>query len=93
MSRGETRAGKPVLLHSKLAPPKTFNKALDRPRLVELLGEARVARVNLVLGPAGFGKSTILRQAWAARRRDRVAWLTLDEGDNDPGRRPCTRSR
>ena len=86
MARGETRAGKPVLLHSKLAPPKTFNKVLDRPRLVELLGEDRVARVNLVLGPAGFGKSTILRQAWAARQRDRVAWLTLDEGDNDPGR-------
>lgn len=86
MSREETRAGKPVLLHSKLAPPKTFSKVLDRPRLVELLGKDRVARVNLVLGPAGFGKSTILRQAWAARKRDEVAWLTLDEGDNDPGR-------
>lgn len=87
MSGGkDTRAGQPVLLHSKLVPPKTFNKVLDRPQLIEQLGEERVARVNLVLGPAGFGKSTVLRQAWATRRRDRTAWLTLDEGDNDPGR-------
>ena len=35
--------------------------------------------------PAGYGKTTLLaawREAEAARKP--VAWLTLDEGDNDP---------
>ena len=42
-------------------------------------------RLSLVACPAGFGKTTLLaawREAEAARKP--VAWLTLDEGDNDP---------
>ena len=41
--------------------------------------------LSLVVCPAGFGKTTMLaawHQAETARRP--VAWLTLDEGDNDP---------
>ena len=42
-------------------------------------------RLSLVACPAGFGKTTLLaawREVEAARRP--VAWLTVDEGDNDP---------
>ena len=41
-------------------------------------------QLSLVACPAGFGKSTLLA-AWREREaRDRpVAWVTLDEGDND----------
>ena len=42
-------------------------------------------RLTLVACPAGFGKTTLLaawREAEAARKP--VAWLTVDEGDNDP---------
>ena len=48
-------------------------------------GAGRIARLTLVACPAGFGKTTLLaawREAEAARKP--VAWLTLDEGDNDP---------
>jgi ATP/maltotriose-dependent transcriptional regulator MalT len=37
----------------------------------------------LVCAPAGAGK-TALRADWARRGRWPVAWLSLDEGDNDP---------
>ena len=36
-----------------------------------------------VTAPGGYGKTTLLAQ-WAARGAGRVAWLSLDERDNDP---------
>jgi LuxR family maltose regulon positive regulatory protein len=37
----------------------------------------------LVDTPAGFGKTTLL-SAWARECERPVAWLSVDEGDNDP---------
>jgi LuxR family maltose regulon positive regulatory protein len=44
-------------------------------------------KLTLVSTPAGFGKTTLLSE-WVSRcgPRTRVAWLALDEGDNDPAR-------
>ena len=40
----------------------------------------------LISAPAGYGKTTLL-SAWAAQPIDRrVAWLSLDEADNDVAR-------
>jgi LuxR family maltose regulon positive regulatory protein len=39
----------------------------------------------LVSAPAGFGKTTLLAE-WAAQADLTLAWLSLDEGDNDPNR-------
>lgn len=39
----------------------------------------------MVSGPAGFGKTTLLSEFAALYARP-VAWLSLDEGDNDPTR-------
>ncbi|WP_028067487.1 LuxR family transcriptional regulator [Solirubrobacter soli] len=39
--------------------------------------------MTLVACPAGFGKSTLLA-AWRERREPEAAWVTLDEGDDDP---------
>jgi LuxR family transcriptional regulator, maltose regulon positive regulatory protein len=41
--------------------------------------------LTLVCTPAGFGKTTLLAD-WARRDPRPVAWLSLDEGDNDPAR-------
>jgi LuxR family maltose regulon positive regulatory protein len=76
----------PTLQRAKITPPAAFNKTLERPRILKLLERAKAARVNLVHGPAGFGKTTLLRQAYLARPPSKVAWITFDEGDNDPSR-------
>ena len=57
-------------------------RAVLRPRLVERLDEGLHRKLTLVSAPAGFGKTTLL-SAWVAGCDERVAWLSLDEGDND----------
>ena len=79
-----TRADAPVLLATKLHPPVVPAQIVARERLFARLREGRGRRLSLVACPAGFGKSTLLA-AW--READAggppMAWVTLDEGDND----------
>ncbi len=73
----------PVLLESKLRPPGLQGTPIVRPALEEL---RNARRVTAVAAPAGFGKSTLLA-LWARSCRDRsVAWLSLDEHDDDSAR-------
>jgi LuxR family transcriptional regulator, maltose regulon positive regulatory protein len=56
--------------------------------LVERLDREQGRRLTLLSAPAGFGKSTLLGE-WAAVRTGQenfIAWLSLDEADNDPAR-------
>ena len=48
-------------------------------------GLRRASGVTLISASAGFGKTTLVSE-WVARCKDSVAWLSLDEGDNDPAR-------
>ena len=78
-------AGQPILVGTKLHPPPVREETIPRERLLEGLRNGSDRRLTLVACPAGFGKTTLLaawREAEAARKP--VAWLTLDEGDNDP---------
>ena len=78
-------AGQPILVGTKLHPPSVRELTIPRERLVERLRSGSDRSLTLVACPAGFGKTTLLaawREAEAARKP--VAWLTLDEGDNDP---------
>lgn len=61
--------------------------SLSRPRLIALLNDALQRPLTLLCAPAGFGKSTLL-SGWATEAVDRpaLAWLTMDEDDNDPAR-------
>jgi len=52
---------------------------------VKRLAEGTAHELVLVCTPAGFGKTTLLGD-WARRSRWPVAWLSLDEDDNDPTR-------
>ena len=62
---------------------------VSRPRLIARLDEGRCQDHKLILisAPAGYGKTTLLGE-WIARSElcARVAWVSLDAGDNDPGR-------
>ena len=80
------------VLATKLYVPAPRREVVTRPRLLERLTTGRVGgrRLTLVCAPAGFGKSTLLSE-WAASSKTsdpawRVAWLSLDERDNDPSR-------
>src|SRR5688500_15217232 len=80
------------LLATKLHVPPPRPQIVARPRLLGRLGSAADAgrKLALVCAPAGFGKTTILTEWIALSRRHNpeigVAWLSLDEGDNDPSR-------
>jgi len=75
----------PVLIATKLHPPDVREQTIPRALLSERLSEGSRRRLTLVACPAGYGKTTLVaawRESEAARRP--IAWLTLDEGDNDP---------
>jgi LuxR family transcriptional regulator, maltose regulon positive regulatory protein len=85
MGDGADNGTGPVLIATKLRPPEVRDQVVPRERLVEPLRAGSGLRLSLVACPAGYGKTTLLaawREAEAARKP--VAWLTLDEGDNDP---------
>jgi LuxR family maltose regulon positive regulatory protein len=73
------------ILATKLYIPPPQPKPVVRPRLIERLDEGLHRRLILVCAPAGFGKTTLLSE-WVATLPRSVAWLSLDEGDNDPAR-------
>ncbi|WP_432523645.1 LuxR C-terminal-related transcriptional regulator [Kineococcus sp. SYSU DK006] len=75
------------LLETKFHAPRRRRGAVPRPRLAQRLDRGREGRLTLVCAPAGFGKTTLLAEraaAWAADGA-RVAWLSLDRQDADPG--------
>ena len=75
------------ILATKLYIPPPRPKVVLRPRLSERLNEAlhRTPGVTLISAPAGFGKTTLVSE-WVAGGKRPAAWLSLDEGDNDPTR-------
>src|SRR5215203_405310 len=82
-----TRAADP-LVSTKLRPSQARPKLVARPRLIESLAREPGRRLTLLSAPAGFGKTTLLNE-WAKSHTDGdsyVAWLSLDERDNDPTR-------
>jgi LuxR family maltose regulon positive regulatory protein len=74
-----------VLLATKLHIPRTRPGFVVRPRLADRLAQVQGGELTLVCAPAGFGKTALLAH-WARRSQRPVAWLSLDEGDNDPAR-------
>jgi len=75
------------LLATKLCLPPARPNLVPRPRLIRKLGEGLALghRLALVSAPAGFGKTTLVTE-WVHSGTRPVAWLSVDEGDNDPVR-------
>ena len=74
------------LLTTKLNVPPARAKLITRPRLIERLQEGLRYNLILVSAPAGFGKTTLLSEWARQNHRQSTAWLSLDNGDNDPVR-------
>src|SRR5258706_2502875 len=73
------------ILATKLYVPPPRPKAVLRPRLIERMNDSLHRKLTLISAPAGFGKTTLVCE-WIPHCERPAAWLSLDEGDNDPSR-------
>ena len=71
------------LVTSKLCRPPIRPGSVCRSSLIERLAEGDAQPVVSVVAPAGYGKTTLLSQ-WAERNGRAFAWVSVDDGDNDP---------
>ncbi|GAA1782216.1 AAA family ATPase [Agromyces lapidis] len=67
---------------SKFAPPRGRGGGVSRRRLIDRARASRASLVSLA-APAGYGKSTLLRE-WAELDDRVIVWVSLDRFDNDP---------
>jgi len=85
------------LLKTKLYIPKPRPNLVPRPELISRLNAGLNGKMTVVSAPAGFGKTTLISE-WihhmerGGKMEDElfhpssIAWLSLDEGDNDLAR-------
>ena len=74
----------PILATKLYIPPLRPNVVI-RPRLIEQLNKGLHRKLILISAPAGFGKTTLVSE-WVEGIERLAAWLSLDEGENDPAR-------
>lgn len=70
------------ILATKLYIPPPRTRSVPRPRLIEQLNASLDRKLTLVSASVGFGKTTLVSE-WVAGCGRTVAWLSLDEEDND----------
>lgn len=75
------------IIRSKLNPPLGGRYLVGRDRLNGWLETDDLPRLILVRAPAGFGKTTVMVQWYRVllQRGAPVAWISLEEPENDPG--------
>lgn len=76
------------LLATKFHVPPARPNLVPRSRLTAHLSEGLTRSLTLISAPAGFGKTTLVSE-WCASETGRgfpLAWLSLDNDDNDPSR-------
>ena len=71
------------MLLTKLHIPLAGNNIVHRTELFEKLNSGLSRKLILVSAPAGYGKTTLLSD-WIIQNKIPAAWLSLDNGDNDP---------
>jgi LuxR family maltose regulon positive regulatory protein len=81
------------LLATKFYVPHARHEIVPRPRLIKRVSKGLDRKMTLISAPAGFGKTTLVSE-WVEnlnsetpgtnQTQNRIAWLSLDEGDNDP---------
>jgi LuxR family maltose regulon positive regulatory protein len=73
------------LLVTKFCAPQARPDLVQRPHLFQRLNDGLHPSRKLILvsAPAGYGKTTLITE-WLKGLPGKTAWLSLDEGDNDP---------
>ncbi len=70
------------ILRTKLYIPPLRAKVVSRPQLIARLREDMEYKLTLISAPAGFGKTTLVSE-WVTGCKRPVAWVSLDDKDND----------
>lgn len=78
------------ILYAKLSTPPLRPDEILRTRILKKLEkscalEETLPQLILVSAPAGYGKTTLVRQ-WMTYHERQTAWLSLDTSDNEPQR-------
>jgi LuxR family maltose regulon positive regulatory protein len=71
------------LYASKLHRPPARPGTIRRSSLIRQLVRGTPCPIVSVVAPPGYGKTTLLSQ-WAEASDQAVAWVSVDQGDNDP---------
>ena len=75
-----------LVASSVLRPPAARPQTVTRQALLDALDESLATRLVLMVAPAGWGKTSLLRDWWLAAQDSGAAWLSVGERDNDPVR-------
>ena len=70
------------IIHTKLHRPPVPHDLIVRVQLLDRLNNRLNRPLSLVSAPAGYGKSTLV-SGWLERCEFPVAWLSLNESEND----------
>jgi len=71
---------------SALRPPAAQAGNVVRQALLDRLSEEAAAKLVVVVAPAGWGKTCLLRDWSTSGDTSSKAWLSVEPGDNDPTR-------
>jgi ATP/maltotriose-dependent transcriptional regulator MalT/DNA-binding SARP family transcriptional activator len=71
-----------TVVRTKIIPPRTGARTLERPRVTEILVDSFNYRLTLIQAGAGFGKTTALSAL--ARSGRPLIWYQMMEEDRDP---------
>jgi LuxR family maltose regulon positive regulatory protein len=74
-----------TLIATKISVPPSRAVLVRRERLFERLDAGLQRKLTVLSAPAGFGKTTLLSH-WVEQQERPLAWVALDEQDNDPHR-------
>jgi len=75
------------LIKTKLLIPIPRRGLVVRSALLDELSRGLTGKFTLISASSGYGKTTLMAEWLSTRGKDfPVAWVSLDEGDNDPAR-------
>ena len=75
----------PRFPRSKFHAPSAPSRLVRRSRLLDALDRGRGARLTVVVGSPGAGKTALLADWLAAHPERPAAWLSCDRADAEPG--------
>src|SRR6185437_12791550 len=81
---GSSAASDTPLLATRMLMPRTPARIVNRTHVGARLQRGLERPLTLLTAPPGFGKTTSLA-AWVRQVETPVAWVSLDESDNEPG--------